>query len=166
MKPYHILLAEDDENDVFFLRESFKRAGIENPLEVVKNGQEAIDYLSGKGRYADRSLYPLPCLIILDLQMPRRTGMEVLEWLREQSELRCLPVIIHSGSAQESDVDILYQKGANAFVVKPASMEDRIELANHIKGFWLRFNEPPTRCTGELRCGDNLSDNALARQGA
>ncbi len=148
MKIYHILLAEDDENEVFFVRESFKQAGIANPLEVVGNGQEAIDYLSGAGPYADRKRYPLPCLVILDLQMPRRTGMEVLEWLRGQSDLRCLPVIIHSGSAQESDVDQLYQHGANAFVVKPASMEDRIELAKHIQGFWLRFNEPPSLCVG------------------
>lgn len=166
MKPYHILLVEDDENEIFFVRESFGRAGIVNPLEVVKNGQEAIEYLSGEGQYADRSRYPLPCLIILDLQMPRCTGIEVLQWLRAQADLRCLPVIIHTGSAQERDVDKLYRSGANAFVVKPGLMEDRIELAKHIKGFWLRFNEPPSRCTGEPNCGDNRSGNALAQETA
>jgi len=145
MKIHPILLAEDDENEVFFVRESFKRADIANPLEVVGDGQQVIDYLSGAGPYADRSLYPLPCLIILDLKLPRLTGLEVLEWLR-QSDLRCLPVIINSGSALQSDVDKVYQQGANAFVVKPASLEDRIELAKHIKGFWLRFNEPPSLC--------------------
>lgn len=164
MKPYHILLAEDDENEVFFVRESFKKAGIVNPLEVVKNGQEAMDYLSGEGQYADRSRFPLPCLIILDLQMPRRTGIDVLEWLRAQPDLRCLPVIIHSGSSQESDVDKLYQRGANAFVVKPGSMIERIDLATHIKGFWLRFNEPPSRCTGEPNCGGNRIANTLGHE--
>jgi CheY-like chemotaxis protein len=153
MRPYHILLAEDNDDDVFFVRESFQRAGIENPVDVVKNGQEAIDYLSGQGQYADRSRFPMPCLIILDLQMPRRTGMEVLEWLREQPDARCLPVIIHSSSALVSDVDKLYDRGANAFVVKPASMDVRVELATHIKGFWLRFNEPPSRCTLDARSG-------------
>src|SRR6478672_5549756 len=115
MKLFHLLLVEDDENDVLFLQRAFKQAGIENPLDVVRDGQEAIDYLSATDLYADRAGHPLPCLIILDLKLPHRTGMEVLKWMRTQPELQCVPVIVHSGSAQESDVDKLYRLGANAF---------------------------------------------------
>ena len=151
MKKLHLLLVEDDENDVLFLQRAFKHAGIENPLDVVRDGQQAIDYLSATGPYADRARRPFPCLIILDLKLPQRTGMELLKWMRTQPELQCVPVIVHSGSSQQSDVDKLYRLGANAFVVKPASMEERIELAKHIKGFWLHFNEPPSACaTAEI----------------
>jgi len=149
MKHVHeilILLVEDNESDVFFLQHAFKKAGIQNPVHIANDGQEAIDYLAGQGKYADRSQYPLPCLIILDLQMPRRTGLEVLQWLRAQPDLRSLPVIVHTASSQQRDVDAAYQLGANAFVVKPASITDAVEFATLIKGFWLRFNEPPSRC--------------------
>jgi CheY-like chemotaxis protein len=146
MKQIHILQVEDDDNDVFFLHHAFEQADVRNPVHRARDGQEAIDYLSGQGPYADRFQHPVPGLILLDLQIPRRSGIEVLEWMRKQPGVSCLPVIVYSGSAQQSDVDALYRLGANAYVVKPASMEEHIELARHIKGFWLRFNEPPSQC--------------------
>jgi CheY-like chemotaxis protein len=142
-----ILLVEDDPNDVFFLQRAFTAAAIDNPLSVAQDGQEAIDYLSGLGKYADRARHPLPCLIILDLKMPRRTGMDVLQWLREQPVFRCIPVIVFSSSAQRYDVERAYGLGATAFVVKPANNERRSELAALVKGFWLEFNERPLVCT-------------------
>lgn len=77
-----ILYADDDENDVFFLKRAFADAGITNVIEAVADGQQAIDYLAGQGRYSDRARYPLPCLVMLDIQLPRKSGMEVLRWLR------------------------------------------------------------------------------------
>jgi len=138
-----LLVAEDDENDVFFLQRAFQQAKVENPLHVVRDGQETIDYLSGDGKFSDRNLYPLPYLVILDLKMPGKNGLDVLRWLHEQPELRCLPVLVLTSSAQQADIEKAYELGANAFVVKPASLEKRVELAKLIGGFWLEFNEGP-----------------------
>jgi len=142
----HILLVEDDENDVWFLERSFKTAGIDNPLHVAPDGEEAISYLAGEGKYGDRARHPLPHLIILDLKMPKKTGLDVLAWLREQEVLYCLPVIVFSSSAHPHDVEHAYRLGANAFVVKPSGTPKRDEFARMIKGFWLSFNEPPVVC--------------------
>jgi len=138
---YCLLVAEDDANDIFLLKHAFQQAEIPNPLHFVHDGQEAVDYLAGVGEFSDRDHYPLPSLLILDLKMPRKTGMEVLTWLNEQPELRRLPVLVFTSSAHQKDVERAYDLGANAFVVKPSSISRRVELAKVIKGFWLDFNE-------------------------
>lgn len=140
---FPILLAEDDENDVFFLKHAFQAADITHPVQVARDGQEAIDYLAGAGIFTDRARYPLPGLVLLDLKMPIKDGLEVLAWKREQPPVRCLPVIVFSSSGQPGDVERAYELGANAFVRKPPSTVKRIELARLIKGFWLEFNELP-----------------------
>lgn len=142
-----VLLVDDDANDIFFMKRAFKDAGIHTPLTVAHDGQEAMDYLSGAGKFSNRLLYPLPCFLILDLKMPRKTGLDVLDWLRGKPIFRCLPVMILSSSAHRYDVERAYQLGANSFVVKPGSVEKRAELAHHIKGFWLQFNQPPLVCS-------------------
>jgi CheY-like chemotaxis protein len=142
-----LLIAEDDDNDLFFLQRAFDTAEVKNPLQIVRDGQEAIEYLSGAGSFADRIKFPLPHLFLLDLKMPRKTGMEVLEWLSEQPELRCLPVVVFSSSANRRDIERAYELGANAFVVKPSSMIERAELAKAMGLFWLESNEPPMICT-------------------
>ena len=152
------LVAEDDENDVFFLQRAFQQAKIENPLHVVRDGQEAIDYLSGAGKFSDRSLYPLPQLFILDLKMPRMTGLDVLRWLHEQPELQCLPVLVLSSSAQRTDIESAYELGVNGFVVKPASLEKRVELAKLIGAFWLDFNVGPLVSTEGLEAVRKLRE--------
>ena len=81
-----ILLVEDEVNDVFFMKHAFEEVGILNPLQVAVDGQEAMDYLGGHGAYADRERFPLPCLTLLDLKLPRVMGLEVLQWIREQPE--------------------------------------------------------------------------------
>jgi CheY-like chemotaxis protein len=138
-----MLMAEDDPNDVFLLERAFQSAGVPNPLRRVCDGQEAIEYLSGDGKYSDRSQFPFPGVFILDLKMPRKTGMDVLRWLRGVAGLRCLPVIIFSSSAQPVDVELAYQLGANSFVVKPSGVAERVDFARIIKAFWLTLNEPP-----------------------
>jgi CheY-like chemotaxis protein len=150
------LVAEDDENDVFFLQRAFQQAKIENPLHVVRDGQEAIDYLSGAGDFSDRKLHPLPYLFILDLKMPRKTGLDVLAWLQEQPELRCIPVVVLSSSAQVRDIDKAYELGVNAFIVKPANLEKRVKLAKAIGTFWLELNEVPVVCTEGLEATRKL----------
>jgi CheY-like chemotaxis protein len=135
-----ILYAEDDENDGYFLQRSFRQAGVTAALTIVPNGQEAIDYCSGVGRYADRSEYPLPRLLLLDLHMPKKSGMEVLSWVRRESALPTLPVIILTSSLQDTDIERAYLCGANAYLVKPSLPDDLALMAKSIKDFWLLQN--------------------------
>lgn len=147
VKTLPLLLVEDDENDILFLQRAFQQAHILNPLHVARDGQEAIEYLSGEGPFVDRKHHPLPGIIILDFKMPRRNGLEVLEWLRRDPALQSLPVLVLSSSAQHYDVERCYRLGANAFLVKPSDTQTRAALARAIKDFWLTFNEPPLICT-------------------
>ncbi|HVU34838.1 MAG TPA: response regulator [Opitutaceae bacterium] len=144
-----ILLAEDDETDVLLLERALKEAGIPNPLRVVVDGQEAVDYLSALQHApspGDRS----PALLILDLKMPRMTGLDVLGWVRAQPGLACLPVMMFSSSSHQLDIERAYALGANAFVVKAPSTSERIEFARFIKS-WLHFNQRPMACTEGIR---------------
>ena len=159
-----ILLAEDDDNDVLLLKRAFETAEIQNPLYVAHDGREAIDYLAGAGKFSNRIEFPLPSLVILDLKMPIRSGMEVLQWIRSQPVLRCLPVIIFSSSAHRNDVESAYRLGANAFVSKPSSTETRAQLSRYIKGFWLQFNEPPLLVTEGLEAARKFHAQEDSRQ--
>ncbi|HEX2973709.1 MAG TPA: response regulator [Tepidisphaeraceae bacterium] len=136
-----ILQVEDEEADVFLLQHAFKRAGIQNPVSVVRDGQEAIDYLSGKGEFADRLKHPLPCLMLLDLKLPRIGGLEVLEWVRQQPNLAGLVVVVFSSSAMLSDIERAYALGASSYIQKPSSIENTNQVAQLLKGWWLGFNQ-------------------------
>ncbi|MEZ0299221.1 MAG: response regulator [Candidatus Methylacidiphilales bacterium] len=138
-----VLLADDDENDILFLQRAFKLAEIGQMLRVVNDGQAVIEYLLGSGNFADRKEHPLPDLLILDLKMPRKTGLEVLDWLRHHGPMRTLPVIMLSSSVYPSDIQKAYQLGTNAYITKPSGTAQRNELVKLIKGFWLGFNEVP-----------------------
>src|SRR5215468_2589998 len=104
--PYTILLVEDDLNDIFLVKRAFKMARIKNPLQVVTDGQEAISYLKGEGKYTDREAHPLPKLIVMDIRMPRRSGFEVLEWVKDtRKPLHRIPVVIVSSSDNPADIN-------------------------------------------------------------
>lgn len=139
-----ILLVEDDQNDVFFLQYAFETAGIGNPLQVVTDGQEAINYLAGAGKYRDRQRFPLPCLVLLDLKLPGKMGTEVLRWMRGQPHLANLLVVVLTSSSEVNDIDRAYECGAQSYLVKPLSLEKRLELAKAIKNYWLELNEFPS----------------------
>lgn len=136
-----ILLVEDDENDVFFLKHAFETAGIVNPVLVVPDGQQAIDYLTGAGVYADRNRFPIPFLILLDLKLPIRVGIDVLRWIHEQPELQTLLVVVLTSSADQKDVEECYRLGARSFLVKPLSVAERLAMAHAIKRYWLELNQ-------------------------
>ncbi len=155
-EPSSILLAEDDDNDVLLLRRAFKEADMQHPLHVVSDGQEAVEFLSRNRTTPDDRL---PALVILDLKMPRRDGLDVLKWMREQPALCCLPVILFSSSANRGDIEHAYFLGANGFVVKPPSLAERTDFARFIKQ-WLRFNQPPLACTE----GSNAARVAYSRR--
>jgi CheY-like chemotaxis protein len=138
-----ILYAEDDVNDVFLLHHAFHEARIQETLRVVNDGQAAIDYLSGAGPYTDRTRFPFPMMVLLDLQLPLRTGLEVLQWIRSVSSLRRLVVIMFTSSRHPSDITRAYDLGVNSFISKPVSVGDRVEFARELKEWWLARNQVP-----------------------
>ncbi len=137
-----ILLAEEDENDIFLMGRAFDRAGIPNRLVVAHNGQEAIDYLSGKGEYAQREKYPVPGLVLLDLKMPWMDGFDVLHWLRNHPEFDSLPVVVLTSSKLQADIDRSRQLGVYDYRVKPHDFEELVRLLDDVRKCWLdeRFN--------------------------
>ena len=140
MKP--ILQVEDDPNDVFLLQHAMTKAGVANPIQVATDGQQAIDYLSGAGKYADREQFPFPCLVLLDLKLPYVMGLNVLKWIREQPWTN-LPVIMFSASAEDADISASYRLGANAFLRKPSEARQLEEIVKAIRDFWLTHNALP-----------------------
>jgi CheY-like chemotaxis protein len=138
-----ILLAEDEEDYVLLIKHAFQKANIINPLHIVWNGQEAIAYLMGAGKYANRDEYPLPDLFLLDIKMPRVNGFEVLEWVRKQAGLAGLRVLVLTSSDAIRDVNEAYRLGANSFLVKPLDFQDVTNLSRLIKDFWLKASKAP-----------------------
>ncbi|MBA2848957.1 response regulator [Thermosulfuriphilus ammonigenes] len=139
-----ILLVEDDPNDVILIKRAFDRARIANPIQVAQDGEEAIAYLAGSEPYHDRSLYPLPMLVLLDLKMPRKSGFDVLAWIRAQEVLRRLPVVVLTSSKDTPDINRAYDLGANSYLVKPVAFEALIEMVKTLGLYWLILNQKPT----------------------
>jgi len=119
-----ILLVDDDEDNLYLMRTAFDMAGSQHPLRSVNNGEDAIAYLQGSGMFADRTKYPWPVVMVLDLNMPKMNGFQVLEWVRSQPVLKRLVVVILSASMRSQDVDRAYDLGATAFLVKPTDLDD------------------------------------------
>jgi len=138
-----ILIAEDSEADVLMIKRAFAKAKLSNPFRVVGDGAEAIAYLSGEGKYGDRLRYTLPELLLLDLRMPNKNGLEVLEWIQQQSGLRGLRVVVLTASDQARDVNRAYQLGANSFLVKPLDFEQFVRVIEALKGYWLWLSKAP-----------------------
>jgi CheY-like chemotaxis protein len=134
---FTVLLVEDDLNDIFLVKRAFKMAEVRNPLQVVTDGQEAINYLKGEGKYADRTTYPLPKLIVMDIKMPRRSGFEVLEWVKGKcAVLRRVPIVVVSSSDSSADINHAYELGANAYMVKPMDYKAVEHLFQTITQYW------------------------------
>jgi CheY-like chemotaxis protein len=138
-----ILLVEDNPDDVLLLKRAFKKAGLPHALQIASHGEEAVDYLAGDGRYADRDKHPFPALMLLDLQLPRRSGHEVLEWLRAQDDLRRLPVVVLTSSREPNDINRAYDLGANSYLVKPVSFDALLEMVQVLERYWIALAERP-----------------------
>ena len=119
------------------MQRAAKASGITRPIRVVAHGQAAIDYLGGANGYGDREKYPLPFLVFLDLKMPQKSGLEVLEWIRRQVNLQTMLVIILTTSREESDVQRAYRLGVNAFLVKPPNAAQLTDLMKLVNAFWI-----------------------------
>jgi CheY-like chemotaxis protein len=143
-----ILQVEDDPNDVFFLQKAMKKMGVMNPVQVATDGQQAIDYVRGAGKFADRAKFPFPSLVLLDVKLPYVAGLEVLRLIRQDCR-RLLPVVMLSASAQEADIATAYRLGANAFLCKPSEASKFEEMVKAIKDFWLTHNTLPDESSSE-----------------
>jgi CheY-like chemotaxis protein len=137
MGPITVLHIDDDANDTELLQAATRRADVPFVLHNVEDGEQAIDYLSGRGIYADRLRYQPPTLILLDLKMPRATGFEILRWIREHSDWNRVPVVVLSGSELQDDVRQAYAFGANSYLVKPLGFEALVSLVKSINTVWL-----------------------------
>ncbi|HXF09639.1 MAG TPA: response regulator [Desulfuromonadaceae bacterium] len=143
---YSILLVEDEENDAMLLKMAFKRNNVQNPIQWVRDGSEAVAYLNGEGAYADREKHPFPEVLILDLKMPRMTGLELLSWIQERPALRIIPTIVMTSSRQDPDIQKAYEMGANTYMIKPSSFDELIDLTARIHAYWqLAIKPAPPR---------------------
>jgi len=135
-----VLLAEDNLDDVRLLRRALQENMALNPVQVVGNGEEAIQYLAGEGQFADRGAYPFPALFLLDLKMPVKDGLEVLQWLHQHPEIpRKLPVVVLSSTELPSETQVAYAMDIQACIVKPLSYADLREKIRILKEYWLDY---------------------------
>ena len=142
-QPAHILLVEDNRMDVELTLDAFHEARLLNTIHVASTGQEALDYLFGQGKYADRNAFPLPSLILLDLKLPGIDGFEILRQIKSTPVLKRLPVVILTSSKEEGDRALSYDRGANSYLVKPVSFDGFLDVVRQIEGYWLSLNVAP-----------------------
>jgi len=143
-----LLLVEDNEDDIFFMEHAMKKAGIDNPLAIAKDGREAIELLE-RALGGNLSDIPVPRLIFLDLKLPRVPGLDVLKWIRGNPRLKTVPVLVLTASKQDQDVEAAYNLGANSFFTKPANTDTLVEMMRVIKDYWLTHCVPPPICITE-----------------
>lgn len=138
-----ILLVEDNDSDVELTLRAFKKSKILNEVVVVRDGQEALDYLFGTGAQAGRDAKSAPEVVLLDLKLPKVDGLEVLRRIRADERTRRLPVVVLTSSSEDKDVITSYELGANSFVRKPVDFTQFTEAAHQLGLYWLVLNEPP-----------------------
>src|SRR5678809_636802 len=136
-----ILYVEDEADDIFFLELALETAGFPHTLHSVADGEQALEYLSGLGPYADRALHPLPDLILLDINMPKRSGLEMLEWIRQQPRFKSLPVVILTSSSSSEDKEKARELGADDYLIKPSDPRKLVEVVTSLHTRWL--SQPP-----------------------
>jgi CheY-like chemotaxis protein len=142
-----VLLVEDDTNDILLMQRAFQKANLNIGLKVVCDGDAAVAYLS---HFLAREHYDptlLPLLILLDLKLPRRSGLEVLAWIRQQTFLRRIPVVILTSSSQNPDICQAYELNVNSYLIKPVNFNDLVHLVEMVKRYWLELNTSPLSLT-------------------
>jgi len=138
-----ILLIEDDSSEVALIKDALSDARIVNHLYPVSSGEEALEYFLGKGKYSDRVTYPLPCLVLLDLKIPGMGGLDVLGWIRKESQVPKVPVVILTHSTNQDDLATAYELGANSYLVKPFDLQAFRKLVKGINSYWIVLSEKP-----------------------
>ena len=144
-----ILLVEDDYNDVLLIERAWRKASIEQTMLQVSDGDEAIAYLDREGKYADMQAYPSPTLLLLDLKLPRCSGLELLSWIRQHPKHRRLLIVVLTSSQENSDLDRAYDLGINSYLLKPLRFQDFVKLVELVDAYWFHLNQPPKISWGE-----------------
>jgi CheY-like chemotaxis protein len=139
----NILLVEDTEEDALLMKRALQKSGLGKQVQLAKDGKEAIEYLKGVGAFADRKAFPLPQLILLDLQLPQMHGLKVLEWIRAQPEFRSTVVVVLSSSRLKGDIELAYKLGSNSYLVKPPTLDALYQTVGAIALYWLTLNQWP-----------------------
>jgi len=162
MKKYHatILVVEDDPNDQFLVEHAFRKIGVTDPIQVVGDGAEAIAYMMGEGKYADRTKYAYPTFIITDLKMPRADGFEVLAFLKGNPEWAVIPTIVLSASSDPDDIKKSYMLGASSYHIKPPGPEELQKQLAVINDYWMTCQVPEVDTTGR-----QLRTNSVGKLG-
>ena len=137
-----VLLVEDNDDDLFFMKMACQRTGIPHALQSVTDGAQAVDYLAGDGVFADRTKYPMPDLVFLDIKLPKRSGHEVLAWIRTQPAFKTLPVVMLTSSTAASDVSRAYELGVTSYLRKLSSPAEFGQGVRVILKYWLELNIP------------------------
>lgn len=145
LSDFTILMVEDDPNDILLTQRAFMQASLVNPLRVVRDGEAALQYLGGQGAFADRTRHPLPSLVLLDLELPKRSGLEILGFIRSEAALRRTPVIVLTSSGENADVRKACALGANSHLVKPVGFDGLVETIKAIGIYWVILNQGPIR---------------------
>ncbi len=140
---FTILLVEDNPDDVLLIQRAFRKANLVNPISVVDDGEKAINYLAGTGEYADRARHPLPVLVLLDLKLPRKSGHEVLAWIKQHQDFKRMPVVVLTSSTETVDVNKAYDLGANSYLVKPVGFDDLFAMVKTLQPYWMILNQKP-----------------------
>jgi CheY-like chemotaxis protein len=139
-----VLVAEDEDNDFFLLERALRRADSKVRVQRATDGLDALHYLKGEAEFADRDKYPAPKIVLLDLKMPRMTGMEVLHWIKDNPKHKVTPTVVLSSSMQSHDVQSAYELGANTYFLKPTKFDDLVELCRTILNYWSYGIKPQT----------------------
>ena len=143
-KGFPVLLVEDSEGE-------FRKANLAAVLDVVEDGDAAVENIAGSGQYGDRDAHPFPRLVLLDLKLPRRSGLEILRWVRASADFRKLPIVVLTSSRQDSDIERAYEIGANSYLVKPVGFEALLDMIRCMGAYWMHVSElpkPPTMQAG------------------
>ncbi len=147
-QPITILMADDDPDDRLMTQEAFAECRLHNPLRFVSDGEELLDYLHRRGEFADEVAYPMPGLVLLDLNMPRKDGREVLREIKADPRLRAIPVVILTTSKAEEDVVRSYQDGVNSFISKPVTFAALLDVVQTLGKYWLQVVDLPPDAEG------------------
>jgi CheY-like chemotaxis protein len=142
-----ILLVEDNPDDVELTIHALKRNNIVNPIEIVRDGQAAVDYLFHSGKYAT-SAHEVPCVILLDLKLPKLDGIDVLRKIRSEESLKHTPVVVLTSSKEEKDLIDSYDLGVNSYIRKPVDFDQFVDTVRYIGYYWLLLNQPPAARQG------------------
>jgi CheY-like chemotaxis protein len=142
---FTILHIEDDPNDVLLVERAVKKSNSGAQIMSVCDGDKALAYLKGEESYAKRDEYPIPDLVLLDLKMPRKSGLEVLEWIRGQEQLRRMLVVVFTSSKHDQDINKAYELGVNSYLVKPVGFDALLETVKQISVYWGALNQGPVR---------------------